>query len=428
MAAISAAQLLSQATALQQRLKHLEETIPDLEVPEQVQSIASAKNNEQTQLVDLQQKVELVYSTANNFDNFEKIAQKLTESRLSLATLTDMQSRISICNSYFERAKQAFQSKKKSEAEKLLQDIQVLIPRMGTQNRGISRAFGELFHKLSQAIKFDSYEELDGKYTAAVVEAKETAPQDPMSILVKGLRKELVKLFEQADYSSNVTVHQSFLQFFEKLRRTSQQYPEVKKINSDFFQIYSEVFGVLCDQQAAQKASENSKKIPAGDYEKMRESFQKVLKETETKAVIKPESIIHPTAVFQNALNLLKNQAPDVLASVETLFKDLYHHKTSHHFKMTESEPTPIAGRPCFHLYQIHKNGKVSTFKEGVKNYGFYAFFNKEGFTATNAERSEAINRTIIELNLDDLEKDLSYTNVAHVQQIRHNLKTEWKI
>lgn len=75
-------------------------------------------------------------------------------------------------------------------------------------------------------------------------------------------------------------------------------------------------------------------------------------------------------------------------------------------FKISDLKPRLIAERPFYHLYFIHKNESPEKLNDDMQ-YGNKAFAGV--YPATNAERSRAVQRTIVELALENLEDAINF-------------------
>ncbi|MBS0604384.1 MAG: hypothetical protein JSS60_05020 [Verrucomicrobia bacterium] len=79
-------------------------------------------------------------------------------------------------------------------------------------------------------------------------------------------------------------------------------------------------------------------------------------------------------------------------------------------FKISSQTASLIADRPCFHLYFIHKNECPHQLVSDAK-YGNNAMAGIH--PATNSERQRAVQRTIVELALENLEEAVNFQDVA---------------
>jgi hypothetical protein len=96
-------------------------------------------------------------------------------------------------------------------------------------------------------------------------------------------------------------------------------------------------------------------------------------------------------------------------------------------FKMSDSTPRMISDRPFFHIYFIHKNETPEKLKNDA-HYGNKAFAG--AYPATNEERRRAVERTIVELGLGNLEEAINFDDGATVialLNILENVKLDAK-
>jgi hypothetical protein len=90
-------------------------------------------------------------------------------------------------------------------------------------------------------------------------------------------------------------------------------------------------------------------------------------------------------------------------------------------FLMSEEKPRPIADRPRFHLYFIHKNETSQVNSDPY--YGNKAFAGE--FPATNEERLRSVQRTIAELALGALELPITLEDGPTVKNLLDLLEDE---
>jgi hypothetical protein len=84
-------------------------------------------------------------------------------------------------------------------------------------------------------------------------------------------------------------------------------------------------------------------------------------------------------------------------------------------FKMSDPSPRPIADRPYYHMYHIHRNETPESLREDTQ-YGNHAFSGVH--PASNSERLRSIQRTIVELSLQNLEDAINFDDGATAVQL----------
>ena len=231
--------------------------------------------------------------------------------------------------------------------------------------------------------------------------------------LVRQLQEEYDSLMNQR--GSYPELHNLFLIFFEKLRTQSNCNPNLKT-STEFSQIYQGVLNVFDRLHMLQM------KVDKVAYEKMMGSFKAVLsKTTNPQQIIPPvvscedknkEPLQGTVIELQKAISLLKEERPQAVESASAILKSLHQKKSSCIFAISGMEPMLTVSRIFFHLYNIHAIESPNLLKDD-KDYGFKAFLGTyPGFTATNTQRCRALQRTLVELVLADLEKSVNFEDV----------------
>jgi hypothetical protein len=122
---------------------------------------------------------------------------------------------------------------------------------------------------------------------------------------------------------------------------------------------------------------------------------------------VSPENV-HPSVTVMNKLknvlamlqegsNSQRVQAVTTLAGLE---------QTKAMFQMSGMEQRSIGDRPFYHIYHIHKNEAAEKLKDDMA-YGSKAFAGT--YEATTEERQRAVQRTIVELALENIEDAINF-------------------
>lgn len=119
---------------------------------------------------------------------------------------------------------------------------------------------------------------------------------------------------------------------------------------------------------------------------------------------------------LQKVLNCIHANAShnDLQIALETLaiFESL---GSISSFQITSKSPLPIAQRPCFHLYFIHKNETPNKLVNDMQ-YGSKAMAGV--YPTSNEERTRAIQRTILELALEGLEDAINFSSIPDMKDM----------
>lgn len=402
--------LLSEVTEFLQKLIKMDQALSTLPIERQQTAINQFTVTEQHRFQELQNKVDTFFQ-ANPFsvEDSTQIQQKLSESLVHVKNISATNDQLRIYNECYNQAQAALNSPIPNR-EKAMQSLLQRMTHITSNphlNRGVSLACQKLQSNLQNAMLV---QQLVKEWSSV---------------------KSRWSLTKQQVKGSYIEMHADFLTFFKKLQAYANDNPTLKE-DREFAKMHQAILDQFDRLHHAQANDQSTR-------QQMIDAFNEV----KTPPIIgtqqagRPLPLIHREdhdkeslreyiKELERAVHFLKHDNQNAVDNAVAILNSLFQSQSSYVFAMSGMESILIASRPFFHLYHIHKNEDPSLLKDD-KDYGYKAFLGThDSFTATNAQRSQALKRTIAELALAGLE-DAMHLEAAHGATVFLNIleKTE---